>query len=87
MAQDTDIQMYAAGLGGTAEPPSTVLLAAHSAQQMDPDFWDAWQWPGDNVDPEDWANQFWDWANNSNSAAQRSLPPPPPPLLPSGEAL
>lgn len=36
----------------------------------------------------DWANQFWDWANDKEGAGQQALPPPPPPMIPShGEML
>ncbi|CAK9015229.1 unnamed protein product [Durusdinium trenchii] len=68
-----DVHMHAAGLGGTAEPQSSVVLAS-TPQQLDPDFWD-------------WANQFWDWANQSDRYGQQSLPPPPPPLIPTSSEM
>eukprot|EP00439_Symbiodinium_sp_Y106_P082660 s56_g22.t1 len=75
---DKDIQQWAAGLSGTAEPEASIIVASPTAHEYDPEFWD-------------WANQFWDWANQIQSFGRRitgggvqsQLPPPPPPLPPS----
>ncbi|CAJ1425186.1 unnamed protein product [Effrenium voratum] len=66
--KDMDIQRHAAGLGGTPEPQSSIVLASPTANEYDPDFWD-------------WANQFWDWANQ---LPERQNQAPPPPMLPGG---